>query len=73
MAQGDVVVFDAYLENVWDSGIHDFDIITKEEDTSLDYFLPCLFIFGILFIILILLLLMFLLKNHKRTIAILIT
>jgi hypothetical protein len=24
MAQGDVVVFDAFLENVFDSGIHDF-------------------------------------------------
>lgn len=24
MAQGDVVAFDAYLENTWDSGIHDF-------------------------------------------------
>ncbi len=24
MAQGDVVVFDQYLENIWDSGIHDF-------------------------------------------------
>lgn len=24
MAQGDVNVFDQYLENVWDSGIHDF-------------------------------------------------
>jgi len=24
MAQGDVVVFDQYMENVWDSGIHDF-------------------------------------------------
>jgi hypothetical protein len=24
MAQGDVTVFDAHLENVWDGGVHDF-------------------------------------------------